>query len=205
MSNVEAENSRLINNSGDKRKLTHVNLHRKPDLSRRTKHKVITLCAHPIPSYAAGVNRSRIGSTVLLLGLLATLIGCRMSQPPILGVQSGRLLPCPAAPNCVCSQDPDPAHQIDPFTFTGSETDALNRLIALIEAEPRTRIIASTPGYLRAEFRSRIFRFVDDIEFSLEPAAQRIHVRSASRVGYSDLGVNRKRVEHLRAKFAAPQ
>lgn len=144
-------------------------------------------------------------TSALLLVLVVGVIGCRMSSPPSLGVRSGRLLPCPASPNCVCSQDPDPDHQIAPFDCTGPGSNAWARLRATVEAEPRTKILESGTGYLRVEFRSRIWRFVDDVEFNLDPAAQVIHVRSASRVGYSDLGANRKRVERLRKAFAASE
>ena len=142
-------------------------------------------------------------TSALLLVLVVAVIGCRMSHSPTLGVRSGRLLPCPRSPNCVCSQDPDPAHQVDPFAFIGPGANAWERLRACVEAEPRTRIIESSPGYLRVEFRSLLFRFVDDVEFNLEPTAQLIHVRSASRVGYSDLGANRQRIGRLRQAFEA--
>jgi uncharacterized protein (DUF1499 family) len=126
-----------------------------------------------------------------------------MSKPPILGTAAGRLLPCPDSPNCVGSQDPEADHQIAPLAFTGPGPAALARLKSVVLAQPRTRITEEQAGYMRAEFTSRIFRFVDDVEFLLDEPAKVIHVRSASRVGKSDLGVNRKRVEHLREVFAA--
>ncbi len=135
----------------------------------------------------------------------AVLLGCRMQQPPTLGATAGRLHPCPDSPNCVCSQDPDADHQIAPLAFTGPGPAALARLKTVVLAEPRVKITGEHDGYLRAEFTSRIFRFVDDVEFLLDEPAKVIHVRSASRVGRSDLGVNRKRVEHLRDAFARGQ
>lgn len=141
---------------------------------------------------------------LMVLGAAAAgWIGCRMNHAPSSGPMGGRLAPCPASPNCVCSQDADPAHQIEPLTFTGSGDKALRRVRELILAEPRTRLIRDEPGYLQAEFRSRIFRFVDDVEFLLDEPAGRIHLRSASRVGHSDLGVNRRRLENLRRAFSA--
>lgn len=140
----------------------------------------------------------------LLLGAgLALAIGCRMNQPPPLGAPQGRLLPCPGSPNCVCSQDADPDHQIAPLSCSGNADDALAGLKRLIAAQPRAKVTDEAPGYLRAEFRSRIFRFVDDVEFLVDAPRGVIHVRSASRVGYSDLGVNRQRVERLRAAWQA--
>lgn len=139
---------------------------------------------------------------LLLGGLVVVVIGCRMNQPPPLGATNGRLAPCPASPNCVCSHDADPEHQIEPLRFSGSGAAAMARLREIIGKEPRTRILVAQPDYLRAEFRSLIFRFVDDVELLLDEPNQLIHIRSASRVGHSDLGVNRKRVERLRSEFA---
>ena len=125
-----------------------------------------------------------------------------MDHPPALGPVAGQLLPCPASPNCVGSQDPDADHQLAPLAFTGTGTEAMARLRMLVLAEPRARVTEERAGYLRAEFTSRLFRFVDDVELLLDEPAKVVHVRSASRVGHSDLGVNRKRLEHLREAFA---
>lgn len=122
-------------------------------------------------------------------------------RPQGLGVLDGRLTACPATPNCVCSQDDRPDHAIEPLTFTDSPAAAWQRLEAAVAALPRTRIVERTDGYLHAEATSLLFRFVDDVEFLLDAEAKRIHVRSASRAGHSDLGVNRRRVEAIRAAF----
>lgn len=118
-----------------------------------------------------------------------------------LGVKDGMLSPCPASPNCVSSQSEDRAHHIEPFRFSGSLDEAREALLSVIRSEKRTRVITETDDYIHAEFRSLIFRFVDDVEFYFDGATKTIHVRSASRVGHSDLGVNRKRVERLRELF----
>ena len=125
-----------------------------------------------------------------------------MNRPPALGPVAGKLLPCPTVPNCVCSQDPDADHQIAPLAFTGSGPAAWARPKSLVLAQPRARITEERDLYFRAEFTSLVFRFVDDVEFLLDENAGVIQVRSASRVGHSDLGVNRKRIERLRASFA---
>lgn len=114
------------------------------------------------------------------------------------------LLPCPASPNCVSSLAHDPDHSVKPFAFNGSPARAWERLKAVLGSEKRVTIQAEEGAYLRAEFRSLVFRFVDDVEFVLVPAERLIHVRSASRTGYSDFGANRKRVERLRVKFNTP-
>jgi uncharacterized protein (DUF1499 family) len=136
----------------------------------------------------------------VVLGLVGiAVLGCRMHAPKFTVPTGGTLPPCPASPNCVCSQDPDPDHQIAPLTISGSPADAWTRLKRVVTELPRTRIAEEHPGYLRVEFTSRLMRFVDDVEFLMDSAGSRIHVRSASRVGYSDLGANHKRVEQLRA------
>jgi len=120
-------------------------------------------------------------------------------RPTNLGVRNGQLAPCPTTPNCVSSQSSDPKHQIEPFAYSSNPTEALAKLKTVIQNMPRTKIIAETDHYLYAEFTSAIMGFVDDVEFSVDEAAKVIHVRSASRLGQSDLGVNRKRVESIRA------
>lgn len=121
--------------------------------------------------------------------------------PADLGVKDGRLRPCPDKPNCVCSQASD-AHHVQPLAFEGSADSALSRLKAIVAAMPRMRIVHEAPHYLRAESESRLFGFVDDLELLVAPDAHVVHVRSASRLGRSDFGVNRKRVEAIRASFA---
>jgi len=113
------------------------------------------------------------------------------------------LSPCPESPNCVSSQVPesDSEHYIAPFSFSGDPAAAWQRLKSAVLAEKRVTVMVEQSDYLHAEMRSLLFRFVDDIEFSLAADKGLIHVRSASRVGYSDFGVNRKRVERIRAAF----
>ena len=109
--------------------------------------------------------------------------------------------PCPDRPNCVTSLDTGTRHFIEPLQFTDEPGKAWARLKAVLQQQPRTRIVVEQGDYLRAECRSLVFRFVDDVEFVMQPQQQQIQVRSASRTGYSDLGVNRRRVERLREQF----
>jgi uncharacterized protein (DUF1499 family) len=109
------------------------------------------------------------------------------------------LEPCPRSPNCVSSLAADAGHRVDAFALRAPAAEAWAAAKRALEAMPRTRIVEERGGYLRAEATSRLFRFVDDVELALASDGRRIDVRSASRVGYSDLGVNRKRVEALRA------
>jgi uncharacterized protein (DUF1499 family) len=141
----------------------------------------------------------------ILVGLaVAGLAGMSLlaRRPAPLGLRNGRLAPCPATPNCVCTEDSDPGHAIEPIAFTGEPAEALVRLKRVLAELPRARIVSEEGFYLHAEFRSLVFRFVDDAEFRLDPEARLIHCRSASRVGHSDLGVNRRRIEEIRRRFS---
>lgn len=134
--------------------------------------------------------------------IMATIIAGCAGREPTLGIDSGQLTPCPNSPNCVNSQaSSGDSHFIPSIEYSCTRKEARQRLLEIIQATNRTRIITSTEDYVRVEFTSRIFRFVDDVEFYF-PADSVIHVRSASRVGYSDLGANRKRVERIRDKFS---
>ena len=117
-------------------------------------------------------------------------------RPTNLGVKDGKLTPCPGSPNCVNSQSQDPKSKIDPLPPV-----AIADLRKVIESMERTTIIEQTDNYLYAEFKSKFMGFVDDVEFYLDPNENVIHVRSASRLGQSDLGVNRKRVEEIGEKL----
>ena len=140
-------------------------------------------------------------SSWLLLLPAFLLVGCQGTRPVNLGARDGRLLPCPSSPNCVSSQATDEEHRVAPLAYAGSVDDAMNRLTAIIRSLPRTAVITDTGTYLHVEFTSALFRFVDDVEFLADSSAGVIHVRSASRLGTSDLGVNRKRVEEIRRRW----
>lgn len=126
-----------------------------------------------------------------------------MSKPATQpGAMDGRLAPCPESPNCVCSQDQSEQHQIAPLPFTGTVAEARQRLLDVLKQQQGCLIVSQDSDYLRAEFRSFVFRFVDDVEFLFDSRQNVIQVRSASRIGHSDLGVNRKRIETIRTLFS---
>jgi uncharacterized protein (DUF1499 family) len=102
----------------------------------------------------------------------------------------------------VSSRDPDPTRRVDPILFTRDSAAAWSRLRKLIAEMKGARIAENEMGYLHAEFRSALFGFVDDVEFRMDEAAGRIDVRSASRKGYFDFGVNRRRVQEIRERFS---
>ncbi len=132
--------------------------------------------------------------SLLLCLLTLGLAGCTGKPPDNLGVRDGRLAPCPESPNCVSSQETDEVHGMEPLPFDLPQEQVQELLLEVIQEMPRSQIITVEPGYVRAEFRSRIFRFVDDVEFYFDQEAGLLHYRSASRLGRSDLGVNRDRM-----------
>ena len=127
------------------------------------------------------------------------------TRPTQLGVANGKLTACPGTPNCVSSQAPatDSEHAISPLPLSGDPVATMAKLKRSIASMPRTTIIQETNDYLYVEFASKLMGFVDDVEFYLDNDRQVIQVRSASRLGKSDLGVNRQRIEEIRAKLAA--
>ena len=127
------------------------------------------------------------------------------TPPDNLGVRDGQLAPPKPTPNNVHSQidkAADPGHYIEPLRYQGDAGKAWTKLVGVVEGMGRTRAMKSEPGYLYAEFSTRLMGYVDDVEFLLDEKAGVIHVRSASRLGRSDFGVNRERVESIRAKLA---
>lgn len=133
----------------------------------------------------------------------AGLILLCMSSVPVHATPE-HLAPCPDTPNCVSSQSVDPGHQVAPIAYTGAPEAAMQHLRQVLAGLARSKEVGHSAGYLHFEFRSLVFRFVDDVECLLDPASGVIQIRSASRVGRSDFGVNRRRVERIRAAFHKP-
>ncbi len=125
---------------------------------------------------------------------------------PKLGIENGQLMECPTTPNCVHSQAIDKEHFIEPIHITGTPLEAKKHILNILKELKSSKIKIVEDNYLRAEFTSSVFRFVDDVEFYFPDTGSEqgiIHVRSASRIGHSDLGVNRKRIEQIRTEFKA--
>jgi len=143
----------------------------------------------------------RIKNTAWLL-TVGMVFGCSGKLPGNLGVHQGQLAACPGSPNCVSSQaEPaDHRHYIAALRYDGPLAVARERLLSVLSTQKRVRIVENSENYLHAEFSSTVMGFVDDVEFYF-PEERLIHVRSASRLGYSDLGVNRNRIEGIRAAF----
>jgi len=111
------------------------------------------------------------------------------------------LTPCPQTPNCVSSLAEDKEHFIEPISFGGDSVDAQYKILGILYSMDRVRVTRFEDGYIQAEFVSFLFRFVDDVEFYFDDESQKIQVKSASRVGYSDLGANRRRIEKIRQLY----
>ncbi len=110
-----------------------------------------------------------------------------------------RFAPCPDSPNCVSSYADDEAHRVDPLPLRAGDDDPLAAIRRVLASMPRTKVVTEDGDYVHVTCTSLVFRFVDDLELRLDRQNGVIHVRSASRVGNGDLGVNRRRVEKLRA------
>lgn len=137
---------------------------------------------------------------VMALCALLLVSACAGERPANLGVINGTLAACPGSPNCVSSQAGDERHRIEPFATGGDPEATFARLTEIIRRSPDATVIDSIGGYLRVELHTTFF--VDDAEFLLDRERRLIHLRSASRVGYSDLGLNRRRIEELRNQLS---
>ena len=146
--------------------------------------------------FAIGVGVTAVGITAIL-AILARVV----KSPANLGVRDGKLAPCPNSPNCVSTQSQDPRHQIEPIPYTMSPAEAKAALMQIIRPMERSKIITDDPTYVHAEFRTKGIGYVDDVELYLDQEAQVIHFRSSARLPYFDWGVNRKRMEEIRAAF----
>lgn len=142
-------------------------------------------------------------AALLLVGLV---VMSWFAKPPTdLGVKDGQLTDCPSSPNCVGSQSSAESHQMPAWSFEDDAAAAKQRLLKAIQSVPRSKIVEQTEHYIRVEYTTAILRFVDDAEFLIKPETKQIHFRSASRIGRSDLGANRKRMSQVKAAFEADQ
>ncbi len=141
-----------------------------------------------------------IAVNIVIFGFLI-LSGCSITMPK-LGIDNGQLSSCPNSPNCVNSQSNDEKQGIPAILFPGNSEQAKTQILKLLGEMKRTKVVVSEEDYIHAECTSAIFRFVDDMEFYFPESDENgttIEVRSASRTGHSDFGVNRKRVEAFRS------
>ena len=141
-----------------------------------------------------------IAALVIMIGIMLVAYSVASRKLPELGLLNGQLRPCPATPNCVCSEYQGDSAYVEPLSYTVKTEQAWEKIKRVI-AETGGSVISEGRDYLRVIYKTPLLRYIDDVEFRLDRNLQRIHVRSASRVGKSDMGANRKRVEKLRITF----
>ncbi|MGO9611427.1 MAG: DUF1499 domain-containing protein [Dissulfurispiraceae bacterium] len=134
--------------------------------------------------------------------LYLVLLSCQGPKTVINGPSSPNLKPCPDSPNCVSSLAADGRHYVKPFELFQPPEDAMRVIKEAILSFPRTSLITESDCYLHVECRT-LLGFVDDVEFMIDKMKSMIQVRSASRIGYWDMGANRRRVEELRTRYQA--
>jgi len=147
--------------------------------------------------------RSRIKLWMAVITLAAAGMGCAGSQVAYDMKQRDRLAACPDRPNCVSSAASDPRHAVAPLQLAGNSDTEWAEVQAMVRGLPRSTTVTATERYLHVTLRSIIFGFIDDLELMLDPQTKMISVRSASRSGSYDFGVNRRRVENLRNQLKA--
>jgi len=145
----------------------------------------------------------KLCKTLLLLSCLLLAACAGGTSMTTLGIHNEKLAACPTSPNCVSSDAEAAEQQIEPLRLSVAAEDAWREAQAVVASLPGTKIVTVASDYLHAECRSTVFGFVDDLELHLRPEERLIAVRSAARLGYSDFGVNRKRVERLRSELIA--
>lgn len=124
---------------------------------------------------------------------------------PKVGLINQRLQPVPRTPNCVSSMADknDAKHYIEPISYQGELETVKEHLLAAIQSQPNVKLIKQEPDYWYFTFQTPMLKFTDDVEFYFPADEKRVHMRSASRIGYSDWGTNRKRLESVRSAFAS--
>ena len=150
------------------------------------------------------MNRS-IQPCLKLALILFMVGGCSGKRPDEIGIDPSGLRGCPKSPNCVSSEAKDKQHAIESFCLKGDPNVSWPLIQDEIVSMSRWVIVTATHNYIHVECKSRIFRFIDDLELYFNSSNGIISIRSASRVGYSDFGANRRRVEFLRSELRTKQ
>jgi uncharacterized protein (DUF1499 family) len=137
----------------------------------------------------------------LLFVCCFTVSGCATSGHVRSGVIGGKLLDCPNAPKCVSTQSENERHRMEPISFSGRVQDAQSTIISIIKGMKNSEIITVSEDYVYVQFKTSVFRFIDDVEFYFDSKEKLIHFRSSARFGYYDWKVNRKRMEYVVEEF----
>ena len=143
--------------------------------------------------------------TYVVLAMAVIFAACSGTKPTDIGVKSGQFKVCPSSPNCISTQaaEDDKKHYMPALSYSGTMEAAKTKLVGIINDMERTTITENSGTYIHSEFMTPTMKFVDDVEFYFDDANKVIHFRSASRKGYSDMGLNRKRMEAIAAAFNA--
>jgi uncharacterized protein (DUF1499 family) len=134
--------------------------------------------------------------------VILVIVNANAEPATSLGIQDGRFSACPKSPNCVSTMSADEEHLMQPISFKGSVDAAMERVKALVAANG-WKIVSEERDYLHSVATTTLLRFIDDVEFYFDTEAQLLHFRSASRLGYSDLGENRRRMQKFRKQFGS--
>ena len=141
-----------------------------------------------------------IAALVIFIGVVLVGYSIASRKQPELGLHNGQLRPCPATPNCVCSEHQAESADVEPLGYTTTAEQVWAKIKQVI-SDTGGSVIEEEADYLRAVYETPLLRYVDDVELRHDKKNQQIHIRSASRVGTSDMGANRKRVEKIRMMF----
>jgi len=150
------------------------------------------------------MNKRTPPIAILLTCLIFGLGSCKTPAPTNIGLtKAGTLHPCPDSPNCVSTMEEatDKKHHIGAIYYESTMEEALEHVLATIKEMKGTEVITRELNYIHVEFTTRLMSFVDDVEFLIDDERKTIHFRSASRVGYSDMGANRRRMEKFKEAF----
>jgi len=138
-----------------------------------------------------------------ITGLVLLVAGCSGGPPKWNVLGSAPLPPCPSSPNCVSSEAANPDQSLPPLPYAGTREASRRLLLEVLNALPRTQVVAQSETAIQAECRSRLFGFVDDLWFRFDDPTEQIHFRSAARSGHSDFGVNRERMQAITQAYLA--
>jgi uncharacterized protein (DUF1499 family) len=149
------------------------------------------------------MKRKHWSAVIMLVLGAGVLFGPRTysPNPKSIGLQDGRLRACPTSPNCVCSEANRGPDAIAPLSYSGDHDASFQSLLELLENEFGAEIVTREERYFHAVFSTPLMGFRDDVEFRLDEENSVVQMRSASRVGHSDLGANRRRVESIRQRW----
>ena len=135
----------------------------------------------------------------LVMAVILTSTACASVEN--IGMTEGKLAPCPDSPNCVSTQSEEKGHAMKPLPYLQTREASREKILSILKGMKRTEIVKLTESYIHAECRTALWRFIDDVEFFLDETARVVHFRSASRVGYYDFGLNRRRMKKISEKY----